>query len=97
MLKDRYAKNDPQETSSSVTSSTFCSSDGHTAEQQPGRAAGGEGGVAAEAWRAGFRAVLSQTAAPAPAELPGAGEADEQHGAGEPACPAPATGADSVS
>lgn len=72
----------------------FCSSERLAAPQLAGRAAGGEGGAAALGSGAGGRADLPQTTSPAAAQLPGAGEAEEQRGAGEPARPAAAAGLD---
>ena len=70
----------------------FWSSEWHPAEQHAGWAAGGEGGAAALRQGPGGRAELPQTAGSAPPELPGAGEAEEQHGAGKPARSVTASG-----
>ena len=66
--------------------------DGLPDEWCPGWAADGEGGPAALCEGAGSRAVLPQAAERAAAELPGAGERQEQEGAGSHACTAAATG-----
>lgn len=71
----------------------FRSSERHPAERHSGGAAGGEGGAAALGEGPGGRAELPQTAGSAPPELPGAGEAAEQHGDGTPARSVTATGA----
>lgn len=71
----------------------FWSSEWYPAEQHTSRAAGREGGVAALEEGPGGWAELPQTASSAPTELPGAGEAEEQHGAGKPTRSVTATGA----
>lgn len=71
----------------------FRSSEWYPAEQHTSRAAGGEGGVAALGEGSGGGAELPQTAGSAPPELPGAGETEEQHGAGELARSVTAEGA----
>lgn len=69
------------------------SAEWHPAEQHASGAAGGEGCPAALRQGAGGRAELPPAAGSAPAQLHGAGEAQEQHGDGEPASSATATGA----
>lgn len=71
----------------------LCSSEWYPHEQHSSRAAGGEGDAAALNEGAGGRAELPQTASSAAPELPGAGEAEEQHGAGKPPRPVTAEGA----
>lgn len=71
----------------------FCSPEWYPPERYSSRAAGGEGVAAALSEGAGGWTELPQTAGSAPPELPGAGEAEEPHGAGKPSRPVTAEGA----